>query len=227
MFRVLAAGAACLIATAASAQSPYVALTVGADVSRFDRFVTAGSEWVPVDGEALAVAARAGTAVGESWGVEFELVYPSHNSLERIQGAPFIENPTSRNPQGATTLSFGGIGQSPQFHLKVKRRNTTADLAAWLAHNVRDGLQLRYLAGIAMHRFAQVNNVDVVRQPGLTVSSSNLGTRQEITYGIGPMAGIEARWRMQSRVFFAAGMRLHGFTSGWILRPSAGVGWQF
>jgi hypothetical protein len=227
MFRVLAVGAACLVATAASAQSPYVALTVGSDVSRFSS--TTFNDTLRVDGEALTFAARAGTPIGESWGVEFELIYPSRNSFERIQDSPLIMNPTSQQAQVASSLSLsiGPIGVTPQFRVRVKRRNPTADVAAWLAHNVREGMQLRYLAGIAIHRFTQLNNVDVVPQRGLSVSSRQIGETEEISYGLGPMAGIEARWMARGAVFLTVGTRLHGFSGGWIVRPSAGAGWSF
>jgi hypothetical protein len=222
---VLGVGAAGLVATVASAQSPYVAVTVGSDVSRFDS--STFTDTLRVDGEARSFAARAGTPLGESWGIEVEVVYPTRNSRERVQDSPIVINPTLRQPQVTTSLSMGPSGTTPRYHVGVKRHNPTADVSAWLAHHLRDGVQLRYLAGIAMHRFAQVTSVSVLPIPGVRVSSSQLGERREIGYGVGPMAGIEARFIPTGRLFAAAGLRLHGFSAGWILRPSAGLGWTF
>jgi hypothetical protein len=219
--------AACLAGTPAYAQSSYVAATIGSDISRFGWVTSRDIDSLSVAGEELALAMRAGTAVAESWGVEVEFVFPSRREVERIQDSSFVVNPTSSNQQGAVSLSFGQIGQRPQFRARVRRRNATAGMTVWLAHGVRERLQLRYLAGIAMHRFEQINNIDVVPQPGLIVSSRAIGETREITYGLGPMTGIEARWMPRGAVFLTIGTRLHGFSAGWILRPSAGAGWSF
>jgi hypothetical protein len=50
-------------------------------------------------------------------------------------------------------------------------------------------------------------------------------------YGVGPVAGIEARIRMTEHVRLVPGVRIHGLggpiSEGWLVRPSVGLSWAF
>ena len=60
------------IAAAVHAQSPYVAATIGADVSRLSHTDSNLSSGPSGDSEVVSWSLRVGTDVGQNWGTELE-----------------------------------------------------------------------------------------------------------------------------------------------------------
>jgi hypothetical protein len=88
-----------------------------------------------------------------------------------------------------------------------------------------------YLGGIGFHRTEQ--DVDYEFGGG-RLSPVPIGivpvpsyTLESVTYSVHPMVGLEARIGMSDHLDLVPGVRLHGVTGGWLLRPAVGLAWTF
>lgn len=223
--RIIAAVVCFVLATPALAQSPYVAAAAGADISRFDRSQTNGVSAMEVDDDAFAFALRAGTEIGQSWGVELEFVRPAMREVQRTQDSPLVGFP-GFPVQGVQTSFTLSVGPAPQYQIHVRRRNTTFSTLAWISQDLADRLALIYMGGIAFHRFTQESTVEVFPSARLLAFLPPRSTKS-VGYTTGPVAGVEARIRLTEHVRLVPGVRMHGVTGGWIVRPNVGVGWSF
>ena len=212
-------------AAASFAQTPYVSASVGMDVSRFSGAeVNGGFER---GGEALAIALRLGTPIGDRWGVELGYTRPTVVESESrlnfpipfpadllrafpIPGVPAISLPTFR---GSTT---------------VERRDSTLETVAWVRQPV-GRVDLVYLGGVAFNRTVEEITIDFGRIALLPLPNSVRTT----TYGVSPLVGIEGRIGMTEHLRLVVATRMQTIgdgnsgTSGWLVRPSAGLMWQF
>ena len=212
-----------LIAAPAFAQAPYVGAAVGMDVSRFNSVEAAGFNDVTAGGETTAFSLRLGTAVGQQWGVELGFTRPSKLERQSNRGFPI--------PLLANASAPVGIGVAiPVFEAttSVERRNTTLETVAWVAQPVGSRVDLVYLGGIAFNRIVEDISFQFTRRiVGIVVPNST----RTITYDVGPVAGIEARIALTDHVRLVPGVRLQSLggnaAQGWLLRPSAGLAWQF
>lgn len=209
-----------LIAAPAFAQSPYVGAAVGLDVSRFDRVEAEGFNDVAADGEAIAFSLRLGTSVGQRWGVELGFTRPSE--VERESSFGF--------PRPLTAVSAPVPIPLPTFEARttIERRNTTLDTVLWVSQRAGNRVDLVYLGGIAFSRIVEDLGFQFTRRvAGIVVPNST----RTITYGVGPVAGVEARIALTDHLRLVPGVRLHGIggsaSEGWLLRTSAGLAWQF
>lgn len=227
-----------LLAAPAFAQSAYVAGAVGADVFRPGRVEARGGDDLTAGGEAVAFSLRVGTAITDRWGVELGLTRPAEIEHEVQRGFPVPLLAGQRTPIVFSFVSFvsasGGIA-IPVFEstLHFERRNTTLDAVAWVAQTVSDRVDLVYLGGVAFNRVvedlafgsAPARNV-IGGIPTILPTST-----RTITYGVGPVVGIDARLDLTDHVMLVPGIRLQGIgrnaASGWLLRPSVGLGWRF
>ena len=124
-----------------------------------------------------------------------------------------------------------GIGVAiPVFDAitRIERRNTTLDTLAWVAQPVGSRVDLVYLGGIAFNRIVEDISFQFTRRiVGIVVPNST----RTITYDVGPVAGIEARIALTDHVRLVPGVRLQSLggnaAQGWLVRPSAGLSWQF
>lgn len=216
------------VAAPAFAQSPYVAGAVGIDVSRFDTVEAAGGPDVSAGGEATAWSLRLGTAIGERWGVELAFTRPSDVEREIQQGYPILLAIGAGSTQSALAVPTGIAFPVFESRIRFQRRNTTLDTVAWVAQRAGSRVDLVYLAGIAFTRI--VEDVDFTftrRAVGIVLPNST----RTIVYGVGPVAGIEARVGLTNHVMLVPGVRLHGIGGngghGWLLRAATGLAWQF
>jgi len=226
--------------TPALAQSAYVAVGIGADVFRARHVDAGGFDGPSVDGEAIALSLRAGTAVTDRWGVEMEFTRAAEIEREVRQGFPV---PLLRSYQVSAT---GGVGPGvvlpadtirtvfPIFEstTRVSRRNATLDAVLWVAQPVGSRVDLVYLGGVAFTRATETLAFQFTQRTALAPIVVPNST-QTTTYGTGPVAGLEARIQLTAHVVLMPGIRVHGVSDtgnvggGWLLRPAVALGWRF
>ena len=222
-----------LIAVPAFAQAPYVGAAVGMDVARYDHVEFPGSGDFDASGEAVAFSLRVGTPIGQNWGVELGFTYPSEIERENSQGfpIPLLAAASLAGIGAGVALPPGGNLTFPVFEAstEVERRNVTLDTVAWFAQSVGSRVDLVYLGGVAFNRVTEEITFQFNRrQAGLIVPTST----RSVSYGVGPVVGMEARIGLTDHVRLVPAFRLQSVggnstQGGWLIRPSAGLAWQF
>ncbi|HYS24300.1 MAG TPA: hypothetical protein VEP46_01815 [Vicinamibacterales bacterium] len=222
------------MATTAHAQSAYVAATIGADVSRLSHSTSSLARVPAGDSEVISWSLRAGTPVGESWGVELEFVQSgrSHGEVVPIDVLPLVGIVTP--PGGSIVSPVPTIDVIPRaipspiaFQTDVRRSRYNLDTVAWVRQRVSGSVDLVYLGGIAFSR--QRIEITQTFPTFLALFAPGGGAFRTTTieYGTRPLVGAEARIALTSHVRLVPGIRLQGLDGGWLLRPYAGLGWFF
>lgn len=215
------------IAAPAFAQSAFVTGAVGVDVSRFDSAEAAGVRDGGAGGEALAFSLRLGTAVGQRWGVELAFTRPSEVERESQQGYPIPLTIGTGSVQAGIAVPTGIAFPVFEFRIRTQRQNNTLDAVAWVAQTAGSRVELVYLGGIAFTRIVEDVDFEFTRRAGIVLPTST----RTIAYGVGPVAGVEARVGLTDHVMLVPGVRLHSVSGnaggGWLLRSSVGLGWRF
>jgi hypothetical protein len=217
----LAIGFSLVVTVAAHAQAPYVAATIGADVSRVSHSTSNLTRLPSGDSEVLSWSLRVGTAVGENWGVELEFVKSGRSRTEGPNGiVPLIP--------GTGTLTLPNI-PSPiaGFQTDIRRTHSDLDTVAWARQRVGGSIDLVYLGGVAFSR--QRLEITQTFPTLIALFAPGGGTFRTTTidYGTRPLVGVEARIGLTAHVRLVPGIRLQGLSAGWLLRPYAGLGWVF
>jgi hypothetical protein len=227
------------MASTASAQSPYVSASVGLDVSTFSGVDVAGARLQP-GGEAIAVSLRAGTDIGERWGVEVGFTRPATTESESTFGYPIpldirgsVGGIPTTQPINLTNLSLS----FPTFQAstRLERRDSTIEVAAWVSQSAGP-VQIAYVGGVAFTRTVEEVTYQFPRllpllSPALILPAP--ASIRSTTYGAAPLVGIDARFGLTEHLRLVAGVRLQSIgggtsgTSGWIVRPSVGALWRF
>lgn len=219
-----------MLASPVSAQNQYVGAALVGDIARFSRadldddrrlFPTVPRE-ASLDGEALGLGVSAGTAIGERWGIEIEVVRPARIERSIRQTFPFTFPAPGLFPLPGPLPTF-------EFELQGSQRHTTITAAGWLRQDLGDRFEISYLAGITFSRMELEHTVSIPLLRSLIPIP--LPSIDAIEHGVGPAIGIQAQWKVTDRVAIVPGMRLHGValsgTSGWLLRPAIGARWLF
>ena len=213
-----------LIAVSAHAQSAYVAATVGADVSRLGRTTSNISPGFSRDSEVFSWSLRAGTGVGQNWGVEMEFLRSAKSKSEFPVGVPVI---FTGMPTPATTVALPNIPTPVAFQSDTRTCHTDFDGVAWARQGVSGSVDLVYLGGVVFSR----ERIDITQTfpTVLRVFAPGGGsfTTTAISYSTHPLVGAEARIRMTSHMRLVPGIRVQGVEGGWLMRPYAGLGWSF
>jgi len=205
-----------LAATAASAQSAYVAADVGADVSRVthsDSTFANGNSGTQVFSWDL----RAGTLIGSAWGVELGYV----RSLSNTSNQPFAVPLAALAPNIVLPVNF---------RITAQHQRSSFDAVAFARQHAR-AVDLIYLGGLSFLRDRTEITTSLggaqlpanIPIPALPVRIGGSTT----TYSTHPLVGMEARIAMGGRARLIPGIRLQGIDQGWLLRPYAGIGWNF
>jgi len=234
--RLILAVVLSLVAAAARAQSPYVAATVGADVSRFSHSTSSLTRLPSADSEVISWSLRAGTSVGERWGVELEFVQSGRSRVEGPNGIfPLIPGtgtvtliPGVVTPTGGTVISpLPNIPSPIAFQTDLRRSHSDFDTVAWAQQRVGGSVDLVYLGGVAFSR--QRSEITQTFPTVLALFAPGGGSFRTTTinYSTRPLVGAEARIALTSHVRLVPGIRLQGLGEGWLLRPYAGLGWFF
>ena len=209
----------------ATAQSIYVAGSVGADILLVSGQESAGVPLSNGGGEAVSGAARLGVLLDDRFGVE----------LEAGRGAEMRHGSRLRGPQplaGALSLFVPEIAFST--------RVTTVSTTASVRQQVADTVALVYLGGVVFHRidsrtefggFPILPLLGELGALGLSIPPARLTIApsrvDSVEYGAGPVAGFETHIGVGEHFRIMPGVRLHGLPSSWLLRPSVAAGWEF
>ena len=223
-----------------SAQSPYVAGALAADVSRVGRTDSSFYSAPSTDSEVVSGALRVGTSIGPRWGVELEFVRSGRSNTQGSIAIPVLQAGFVSATIGQA-LPAGVVPGNIAFPVpfdyrsEMTRRTTTLDAVAWASQPVSGSVEIVYLGGIAFSRERSVMThivspvlrttapppTAVVLLPTTTFRSAL------IQYDTRPLVGMEARIGLASKLRLVPGLRLQGLSNGWLLRPYVGLGWFF
>jgi hypothetical protein len=222
---MLAVFAAC--AGNAWAQGTYVAASVFGDVVRTSHADTTLRPETAGGGEAIGFALRIGTPLGAAWGVEAELAHPSRIDDEvELLALPYL-TPALPLLVAGERAQVSSLIQAFPYRVRTSLRHTTISASAWAVQQLTGRVALVYLGGLGFYRSTRehevtfgplIDRLALLRAPFATGS---------VTYGMRPLAGMEARIDLTSRAHVIPGIRLHAIEDGWLVRPAVGIGWRF
>ena len=175
------------------------------------------------DGETVGGGLRAGLALGERWGVEAEVALPGsvEEDLRYDLMIPFV-----------SSLGLGTFPFLDQISLplsqRIERRAITTSALLWFRRPMGNRLSLMVLGGVGFTRLSESRALVLP----LANTLPQLIAPNRIVYNdAGPVVGVEVPVRLLDRLDVVGGVRLHAFdtegSSGWLIRPSAGVRWRF
>ena len=125
---------------------------------------------------------------------------------------------------GPRDLTFS-IVQPPR--IRVERENSTLDAAIWVAQTVGGRLDIVYLGGIAFSRITERREYQFARAG----SRISIPSTRSITYGVGPVVGLDTRFRVTRHLLLVPGVRFLSVPDNnaraWLSRSSVGLGWRF
>ena len=218
------------LATPAAAQFTYIGGSAVFDIARFDKVEfdddlrrltgTATS----ADGEAVGFNGRIGRALGERWGLEFELARSGSIENRVSFGVPFFANFALLPPE----LAILPIPDF-QYEIESEQRFMSYGTWAWLRQDVGERIDVTFLGGLMFNR-AEFEQDVRVSDPRLAQWISIVPNMTATEYSISPAAGVEAGFKVSDAAAITAGFRLHGVTAGrtgLLLRPSVGLRWSF
>jgi hypothetical protein len=211
-----------------SAQSPYVAATIGADVSRVSHADSSLYSSPSNDAEVVSGSLRVGTSLGEAWGVELEFVRSGRS--HRSQNPIISPLAGGVNIGSVTSILSGGVLPvgSPIANYQTDVRSSHSDLDAvlWARQRLGGSIDMVYLGGLVFSR-ARVEVTQTFPTVIRALAPSGGFRTTFIDYGTRPLVGVESRIRMTSHMRLMPGVRLQGLGEGWLLRPYVGLGWFF
>jgi hypothetical protein len=222
-----------------AAQSTYVGGSLmgeltrlgGLDVDDGDVRIAAGLEPLSRDGETLGFDVRVGRALGERWGIE--LSFARGGTLEERRTRNVFDILTS---QGILTPILPGVPSLPtlppfpitnvEIELVSERQHTTIDTVAWLRQPLGDRVSLAFLGGVSFSRVETEQQVGIT-DTRLAIHPPFSNEIETVQYGTGAVVGSEAIIKLSDHAAVTGGVRLHGVAGGWLIRPAAGLRWQF
>jgi hypothetical protein len=214
-----------------SAQSPYVAATIGADVSRVSHTDSSLYSSPSNDAEVLSGSLRVGSSLGTNWGVELEFVRSGRS--RQSQNPIFSPLAGGVNIGSVTSILSGSvlpvgipISSPVNFQTDVRSSHSDLDAVLWARQRLGGSIDMVYLGGLVFSR----ERVEVTQTFPTVIRAlaPSGGFRTTfIDYGTRPLVGVESRIRMTSHMRLMPGLRLQGLGEGWLLRPYVGIGWFF
>ena len=229
-----------LFASAASAQSVFVAAVAGGETLMTPRFEVAGQPVVEGGGTAPFAGARVGLGIGANWGVELEAI--QNFGVERSDDGGGFPIPLT-TAVGLPSTVTGSLRVWPAT-VETETSVTTWTPSLWLGHSFNGRVGLVVLGGAAFTRTVTEQDItfpDFQLPPGLIPSNLfpiNLGilnplsllppqSTQAISYDVAPMVGADVPLSFGDHFRVAPGVRLSGRGGSWTVRSSVSVGWQF
>lgn len=223
------------LATGAQAQS-YVAGAIGAEVAR------AGSNDGMTDigtGEAMSFSLRIGAPVAQRFGVELDFTRPSTIERDASPDIRILAGVLSPVPGASLSYSVGSGGTLapslvyPDFTYRVHttQRITTVTVGGWARQDLGRRVSLTYLAGIAFARLDRRYDYSFSIRPLAGLAAPTIfppsTTSTQVSYEVGPMAGIEAPVALTDHVRLVPGTRLVAVGGEWIVRPAIALAWTY
>jgi hypothetical protein len=220
-------------AGSSSGQSAYVSAAVVGDVLLNTHSESSLGGEVPSGGEAIGFALRVGTPLGSRWGVELEFARGGEIETEFDGPIPLASRASSITwssvPPGADAIAT--LLQRPvSYSLRTSQRHNTLSATLWMNQELSRRVSLVYLAGMGFSRstFESQARFEILPlPPGISIANIFPSSAKTVTYGVRPLAGIEARIELTEQVDLVPGLRLHGIDNGWLIRPAVGLAWNF
>lgn len=219
------------VPSAAAAQGPstYVSALLAGDIVRG---TSVDSDLLPIfpgrrneqGSAAPALLLRAGTPIGERWGVEVEAGFGG--SIESVRSYDVsiftIAAPGSiLFPEGSLPPPFSA------YEMRTSERRTTIGASVWARRELGERAGLIFLGGLVFSRVHTEDEIQFDNPFALSIAPSAL---EATSYGVGAMAGIETDVRLTGRLSLTAGVRLNSENAvgrAWVIRPAAGLRWSF
>lgn len=219
------------VPSSALAQSPstYVSALLAGDIVRG---TSVDNDLLPIfpghrneQGTAApALLLRAGTPIGERWGVEVEAGFGG--SIESVRSYDVsiftIAAPGSvLFPEGSLPPPFSA------YEIRTSEQRTTVGASVWTRRELGERAALIFLGGLVFSRVHTEDDIRFDNPFALSVVPTGL---ESTSYGVGPMAGIETDVRLRGALSLTAGVRLHSDNAvgrAWVIRPAAGLRWSF
>lgn len=236
-YRLLPCLAAAAVVTAAaspvSAQGAYVSASLTGDVLRLNAVEGVRGSG-SAGGEAIGFALRLGTELGSKWGVEVEFARPAEIDADLSPGViPLaLDSTVSPSIPGVAPVPGSSVVFPPfTYRFRTSQRTTTIATGIWARKELSHSVSLMFLGGAGFHRRTQDSSITFEPGPISILPAVSaiypVTSTSTITYDTGPFAGIEGRFAFTAHAHLVAGVRLHGLDGGWLVRPSAGIGWNF
>ena len=223
------------ISASAAAQTPstYVSVLLAGDIVRGthiddDAFPVLPGLRHESDDAALAILVRAGTPIGKRWGVEFEAGFGG--AIESVQSYDVSVFAFTRPSAGLFIDGFPDGFLPPPFaayEVRTAERRATIGASVWTRREIGERAGLTFLGGLVFSRVRTEATIDFDNPFALSIVP---GSHESTAYGVGPMAGIETDVRLTDSLSLSAGVRLHSENavgSAWVIRPAAGLRWNF
>jgi hypothetical protein len=197
---------------------------------------TRGSRFPGGDGEVLSGALRLGTSVADRWGVELEFAVPQKLESDALNsgiaplvtgGSPNVVSGTIVPPVGSGGNVVSSLFPFVAPRVRVERRNVTLSSVAWVRQRVSNSVDLAYVGGLDFSRVTQLTEFSFGPIPLAGALLVQPQRSRTISYGVGPVVGMEARIGLTDHVRLVPAVRLHGLDEGWLVRPTVGLGWWF
>jgi len=219
-----------------AAQSAYVSGALVGDVLLSTHSETSLGGDIPSGGEAIGFALRVGTRLGSRWGVELEFTRAGEIETTFDGPIPLASRDgttvswTSTVPGALPNIDLLALLQRPvSYSLRTSQRHSTLSPTVWMNQELSRRVSLVYLAGMGFQRstYESESRFDILLPPGISIPSIMPASTKTVTYGVRPLAGIEARIALTEHADLVPGLRLHGLDNGWLLRPAVGLSWKF
>jgi hypothetical protein len=235
---VLVAVLIALGARPSSGQS-YVSAALVGDVLLNTHVETSLGRDAPSGGEAIGFALRVGTPLGSRWGVELEFtragkIESEFDGVIPLGGRADTAISWSSLSPGSVPAEIDVLFPLPQrptsYTLQTSQRHSTLSTTVWMNQELSQRVSLVYLAGMGFFRttFENESRFEILPlPPGISIPNIFPAVTKTVTYGVRPLAGLEARIGLTEHVDLVPGIRLHGLDNGWLLRPAVGLAWNF
>jgi hypothetical protein len=122
----------------------------------------------------------------------------------------------------------------PAPEIRASQRNTTWNASAWIRQPLGARADLVVLGGLGFSRVEQEidYSLTVPRALEALIPRDQRSYRSRtISYGVGPMIGVEGRIRMTDHLELTPGFRVqslgNNLSEGIVLRPFVALGWTF
>jgi hypothetical protein len=220
-------------------QSPYVSAALVGDVLLNTHVETSLGSDAPSGGEAIGFALRVGTPLGSRWGIELEFTRAGEIETDFDGVIPLGSRAGSTVswsslPPGSVPpeidVLFPILQRPTSYSIRTTQRHSTLSTTVWMNQELSRRVSIVYLAGMGFNRttFENESRFEIPPLPaGITIPNIFPSLTKTVTYGVRPLAGIEARIELTEHVDLVPGLRLHGLDNGWLLRPAVGLGWNF
>jgi hypothetical protein len=220
-------------ASSASAQGAYVSASLTGDVLRLNAVEGVRGSG-SAGGEAIGFALRLGTELGSKWGVEAEFARPAEIDSDLSPGViPLaLDSTVSPTLPGVAPVPGSSVVFPPfTYRYRTSQRTTTIATGIWARKELSRSVSLMFIGGAGFHRRTQDSSITFEPGPIYILPAVPaiypVTSTKTIAYDTGPFAGVEGRIAFTTHAHLVAGVRLHGLEGGWLLRPSAGIGWNF